>query len=92
MCAVCVQLAHNMETIIFCVVVFLADTFSNFSTVYGHSDAFSLSNVLWTCSDMLAKRYVVVVNVLDIIILVAVFSVLPRKGIDQSMLVVSLTI
>lgn len=33
-----------------------ADDFSEFTTEYGHSDAFSLSDVLWTCSTMLATR------------------------------------
>jgi hypothetical protein len=34
----------------------VADNFGDFSIKYGHSGAFSLSDVLWTCSDMLAKR------------------------------------
>ena len=37
--------------------VFLAVDAQGFIEEYGHSDACSLSDVLWTCSSMLSNRY-----------------------------------
>lgn len=39
--------------------MYMSDDLGDFSSEYGHGDDFSLSDVLWTCSSMLAKRYLI---------------------------------
>ena len=39
-------------------VSYFVENFKTFSTDYGHSSAFSLSEALWTCQNMFATRYV----------------------------------
>ena len=38
-------------------IVIIAAATEDFKDDYGHSDDYSLSDVLWTCSSMLSNRY-----------------------------------